>query len=166
MRLGLSWMIDGSLENAVWYGRGPWENYADRCTGSFVGKYSSTVTDLYEEYVRPQDNGYRSDVRWFEFKDADGKGVRFSADFPMFVQALHFSMEDLMDSRHFNGERRRASLLEPRSEICLNIDLRQLGLGGASCGPKPMDKYIFPVQHEKFTVKISACGVCDSCGGE
>ena len=157
MRLGLSWMLDGSLENAQWYGRGPWENYVDRCTGSFVGKYSSSVTDLYEEYVRPQDNGYRSDCRWFEFKDSAGKGVRFSADFPMFVQALHLSMEDLMGARHFNGERRRAVILEPRSEICLNIDLRQLGLGGASCGPRPMDKYRVPVQHETFTVKISAC---------
>ena len=90
-------------------------------------------------------------------KDADGKGVRFSADFPMFVQALHFSMEDLMGARHFNGERRRAYIVEPRSEICLNIDLRQLGLGGASCGPAPMDKYKVPVQHETFTIKISAC---------
>ena len=153
-RLGLSMLLDPSLENVEWYGRGPGENYIDRCTGSFIGRYSSTVTDLYETYVRPQDNGYRSDVRWVEFKDGEGRGVRFSADFPLFVQALHYSWEDLMYARHRNGEARRNGILVPRDEICLNLDLRQLGLGGASCGPKPMDKYIFPVRHEKFTITI------------
>ena len=154
-RLGLSWILDPSLENVEWYGRGPEENYIDRCTGSFVGKYESTVTDLYESYIRPQDNGYRSDVRWFALKDSEGRGVKFTASFPMFVQALHYDWEDLMYARHRNGEERRNERLVPREEICLNLDVRQLGLGGRSCGPKPMEKYIFPVQKESFTITIS-----------
>lgn len=155
-RLGLSWMIDSSLENVEWYGRGPGENYVDRCTGSFIGRYSSTVTDMYEQYVRPQDNGYRSDVRWFELKDTDGHGVRFSADFPMFVQALHYNCEDLLYARHRNGELRRNQMPEPRKEVCLNIDLRQLGLGGASCGPRPLAEYTPAICKETFTITISS----------
>jgi len=155
-RLGLSMLLDGSLENVEWYGRGPQENYIDRCTGSFVGRYSNTVTGMYEQYVRPQDNGYRSDVRWVQFTDASGRGVRISGDFPMFVQALHYSADDLMYARHCNGEARRNQPLVPRKEICLNVDLRQLGLGGASCGPKPLAKYIFPIRREQFCLTFEA----------
>lgn len=157
-RLGLSLLLDPSLENVEWYGRGPEENYIDRCTGSFIGRYSSTVTDMYEAYVRPQDNGYRSDVRWVCLSDKDGRGVKISGDFPIFFQALHYGWEELMYARHCNGEKRRISIPEPRREVCLNIDLRQLGLGGASCGPEPMEKYIFPVRNEKFTVELSPAG--------
>jgi len=154
-RLGLSMILDSSLENVSWYGRGPKENYIDRCTGSFIGRYESSVSEMWEEYIRPQDNGYRSDVRWIALWDESGKGVKFSADVPLFAQALHFDWEDLMYARHLNGEKRHNEILTPRKEVCLNLDLRQLGLGGASCGPKPMDKYIFPVQSETYTITIA-----------
>ncbi|MBQ0149897.1 MAG: DUF4981 domain-containing protein [Bacteroidales bacterium] len=154
-RLGLSLKLDSALENMEWYGRGPWENYIDRKTGSFIGRYKSTVSEQYETYIRPQDNGYKSDVRWVKFTDETGHGVMFSADVPLFVQALHYDWEDLEFARHRNGQKRFDSIREPRREICLNLDIRQLGLGGASCGPKPMDKYIFPVQPETWTVTIA-----------
>lgn len=154
-RLGISLMLDGSLENMEWYGRGPWENYVDRKTGSFIGRYKSTVTDQYERYVRPQDNGYKSDVRWVEFTDDAGRGVRFSSNDPLFVQALHYNWEDLEYARHRNNQEHIVNIPEPRREICLNLDLRQLGLGGASCGPRPMDKYIFPIQNETWSITIS-----------
>lgn len=154
-RLGLSMLLAKDYENITWYGRGPWENYTDRKTGSFIGKYTSTVTEQYEEYIRPQDNGYKSDVRWVELTDAVGKGVRFSADMPLFVQALHYDAEDLEYARHRNGEERRNALREPRQEVCLNLDIRQLGLGGASCGPAPLENYIFPIQPETWTLTIA-----------
>lgn len=155
-RLGISMIIDPAFEYASWYGRGPMENYIDRKTGSFIGRYESTVTALYEQYVRPQDNGYRSDVRWFALADASGAGVKFSSDEPMFVQALHFSWEDMEYARHRRGRDRVFSVIAPRREICLNLDLRQLGLGGNSCGPIPMKKYIFPIRDEHWTINISA----------
>ncbi|MCF0175814.1 MAG: DUF4981 domain-containing protein [Bacteroidales bacterium] len=153
-RLGISLMLDGSLEQVEWYGRGPRENYVDRCSGSFIGRYNSTVTELYEEYVRPQDNGYRSDIRWFEFRDKAGKGVRFSGDIP-FVQALHYDREDLEFARHRNGQVRNVNIKAPREEICLNLDYRQTGLGGASCGPAPLDENIVRPQQENWTIRIS-----------
>ena len=153
-RLGLSLRLDPALENVRWYGRGPMENYVDRGTGSFLGVWESTVAGLYEPYVRPQDCGYRSDVRWVAFSAADGSGVRFSASEPMFVQALHHSMDDLGFSRHLNGQRRAYSPPKFRRDVRLNLDIRQLGLGGGSCGPKPMEKYIFPVKAESWTIVI------------
>ena len=157
-RLGLSLKLDKALESMRYYGRGPRENYVDRKTASFVGVYDSTVTEQFEDYVRPQDNGYKCDVRWAEFTNAAGKGVRFSASEPLFMQALHYSAEDLEFSRHRRGQQRFRVPLAKRDEVCLNLDIRQLGLGGASCGPKPMGKYIFPVQREEWTLKVEPVG--------
>ena len=154
-RLGLSLRLDGALERMRWYGRGPYENYVDRCTGSFLGVYDSTVTDQFVAYARPQDNGYKGDVRWVEFADAKGRGVRFSASEPLFVQALHYTAEDLEFARHRAGQQRFRAPLVPRREVCLNLDIRQLGLGGCSCGPRPMDKYIFPIEKTQWTLRIA-----------
>jgi len=153
-RLGTTWKLDKALENMAYYGRGPYENYIDRCTGSFLGLWESTVTAQYEDYVRPQDNGYKCDVRSVRFTDADGFGVEFSCDEPLFVQALHYEMEDLEFARFRAGENRHRTPLVKRDEVILNLDVRQLGLGGGSCGPKPMDKYIFPIQKETWTLSV------------
>ena len=153
-RLGLSWRLDAALERMSWYGRGPHENYVDRSSGAFVGLYESTVTDQFVNYVRPQDNGYRSDVRWAAFVNAEGSGVKFSASEPLFVQALHVTAEDMEFARHRNGQQRFRAPLVPRPEVCLNLDVRQLGLGGNSCGPQPMRKYVFPVEKTAWTVRL------------
>lgn len=141
-RLGLSLRLDPAFEEMLYYGRGPHENYVDRRTSAFLRVWNDTVTNLYEPYVRPQDNGYRTDVRWVEFRDSAGAGVRFSASEPLFVQALHCAAEDLAFARHVNGQVRHRTPVPMRDEIYLNLDIRQLGLGGASCGPRPMDKYL------------------------
>ena len=153
-RVGLSLKLDKSLEAMRYYGRGPRENYVDRKTGSFFGVWESTVTDQYEPYVRPQDNGSKCDVRWAEFRDASGRGVRFSASVPLYLQALHYEREDLEFARHRNGQQRTNVPLVPVDEVCLNLDVRQLGLGGASCGPRPMQKYIFPIQREEWVLRL------------
>ena len=155
-RLGLSMMLEPDYENMVWYGRGPWENYVDRCSGAFLGVWQSTVTEQYVDYVRPQDCGYKCDVRWAEFSDAKGRGVRFAGSVPLFVQALHHSWEDLEFARHRDRQQRLWNVKPPRKEVCLNLDLRQLGLGGASCGPIPEKEYVFPIVDESWTVTLSA----------
>ena len=154
-RLGLSMRLASPLEFMRWYGRGPWENYIDRATGAFVGVWESTVEEQYVDYVRPQDNGYKGDVRWVEFHDKFGRGVRFSADRPLFVQALHYDRESLEFARHRNGQQRFRTPLVPTEDICLNLDVRQTGLGGASCGPVPMDKYRFnPNEPTSWKLKL------------
>ena len=155
-RVGTAQMLDGALERMRWYGRGPWENSVDRRTGCDVGVYESTVTGQYVDYIRPQDNGGKSDVRWVEFTDpTDGKGVRISADEPFFVQALHFTRDDLDRCRHRSGEPRRYNPLKPRKETVLTIDCRQTGLGCNSCGPIPLEPYRFAVEKTAWTLVIS-----------
>ena len=167
-RLGKTMILDQRLENVEWYGRGPEENYIDRRSGSFVGCYKSTVTNLFEEYVKPQDNGYRSDVRWIELTAEDGTGVRFSGDMPLYVQALHYNWLDLVSARHRRGQERIMSLTDTRGnedniviaptarkEVFLNLDIRQTGLGNNSCGNRTRDEYCFPIQPETWSITIS-----------
>jgi beta-galactosidase len=73
------------------------------------------------------------------------------------MQALHYDMNSLNAARHFVGETPHRSRLQRRDEVCLNIDVRQTGLGGASCGPKPMGKYLFnPSEKTEWSFKIEA----------
>ncbi|MGN0833412.1 MAG: glycoside hydrolase family 2 TIM barrel-domain containing protein [Kiritimatiellia bacterium] len=154
-RLGLTLRLDDALDRVEYYGRGPRENYVDRLTGSFLGRYESSVAGLAEEYVRPQDNGCRSDVRWVTFADRQGRGVRFAASEPLFFQALACDWEDLEFARHRNRQQRFRTPVPDRRETFLNLDVRQLGLGGASCGPAPMEKYVFPIEKTVWELCIS-----------
>ena len=153
-RIGLSLKLDKSLERMVWYGRGPFENYVDRCTGSFLGVWRSTVTGQYVDYVRPQDCGYKADVRWVVFQSEDGRGVRFTSTEPMFVQALHYDCEDLDFARHRAGQKRHRTPLAPVEEIRLNLDCRQLGIGGGSCGPLTLPRYRFDVKETAWQLRM------------
>ncbi len=153
-RLGTSWKLDSSMENIAWYGRGPWENYVDRSSGSFLGYWESTVTKQYVDYVRPQDCGYKSDVRWVAFTDADGDGMLVKGAKPFFFQAIHYGWEDLEFARHRNGQQRIFNPPAARAEVCLNLDCRQLGLGGNSCGPAPEAAYIFPIEKTSWSMTL------------
>ena len=157
-RFGTSWRLTAALENMEWYGRGPFENYIDRKTAAFVGRYRSTVADQFVPYVRPQDCGYKCDVREVAFTDKEGRGVRFSADRPLFVQALHYTWEDLEYSRHRSGQLRQYHPLVPRDEVCLNLDVGQCGLGGRSCGQRPLDNYLLKAKPETWTLRLSPVG--------
>ena len=153
-RLGLSLKLKGAFERMLWFGHGPLENYVDRNGGSDVGLYDSTVTEQFVDYVRPQDNGYKSGVRWVAFADGEGDGVMFRGDTTMFVQALHFGADELENARHHVRNESRHAPLVPREETCLNLDIRQLGLGNGSCGPQPLSIYRFPVKPERWTLRM------------
>jgi beta-galactosidase len=156
-RIGLSMRLSPTLETMRYYGRGPWENYVDRNASTFVGIWDSTVKDQFVNYARPQDNGYKTDVRWAEFfEKGSGRGVKFEADIPLFMQALHYEENDLASVRHIRGEKRKCFELEESHEIFLKLDARQTGLGGNSCGPIPLKEYIInPNEKVEWTLKIS-----------
>jgi beta-galactosidase len=152
-----------------YYGRGPHENYIDRCSASDVGYYESTVSEQYVEYARPQDNGYRSDVRWAAFLDGDGDGVLVKGDVPLYVQALHYSVDEMELQRHrggggggLKGPNRFYAPMFPRREVMLNLDLRQCGLGNGSCGPGPLARYVFENKREEWTVTFVPVRGADS----
>ncbi|HRU19708.1 MAG TPA: glycoside hydrolase family 2 TIM barrel-domain containing protein, partial [Kiritimatiellia bacterium] len=126
-RMGVRMMLDGALERMAYYGRGPWENYVDRNTGSDIGYYTGTVTEQYVPYVRPQECGGKSDVRWAAFLDRNGRGIHFTFPQPLFVTALHYTSEDLEGARHRKGMERLFNPPTPRSEVCLALDIAQMG---------------------------------------
>ncbi len=163
-RVGVFMRLDKALEDMRYFGRGPWENSIDRCTGCDVGLWSSTVSGQYVDHIRPQDNGGKTGVRWAEFFDkADGRGVRFEyLDEPFMMQALHFTRDDLDGARHRRGEKRVYNPPAPREEVCLSLDCRQMGLGCNNCGPIPLPQYRFPVERTvwRFLMRPLARPAC------
>ena len=153
-RMGLGWKISRELSNVAWYGRGPGENYVDRCTSAFVGLWKSTVAEQYVDYVRPQDCGAKTGVRWVSLTDGAGRGIVVSGDEPFVFQALEYDWEDLEFSRHRNGEKRHRTPLVKVPWTCFNTDAFQTGLGGASCGPAPTEKNIVRPTPKKWALTV------------
>lgn len=141
-KVGLQFSVPAVFSHFAWYGRGPLESYPDRKLGMDIGRYEGTVDEQFTPYVRPQDNGNKEDARWAALWDEDGVGFRIVPDRPLSVSVSRFRPEDLDAARHRNGELRRYAPLRPRDEVIVNVDVAQMGLGGASCGPQPMEQYI------------------------
>jgi beta-galactosidase/beta-glucuronidase len=141
-KVGVQMRVTGELEQFAWLGRGPWESYPDRKTAADIGLYRGTVSQQFTEYVRPQENGNKEDVRWAALTNTAGAGVLIVAETPRFaVTVSHFTADDLDAARHRNGEPKKFARLVPRREIVVSLDEQQMGLGGASCGPQPMAGY-------------------------
>jgi len=153
-RLGLSVLVRGDCERASWFGRGPWENYADRKTSAFMGCWEMNVSDLFHPYLRPQETGNRCDIRWLTLKDETGRGLRVEGQ-PFFeYSALHFRVEDL-DPGLEKGQTHAAEL-KPRPEIQLVVGAAQMGVGGdTSWGDRPHPPYLIPLQTTRFTFVLS-----------
>ena len=136
-RVGTELVLDGSLKNVQWYGRGPWENYIDRNTSAFVGLYSSDVKGLNFPYIRPQETGYRTDVRWVKLENEQA-GLLIQGD-----PFICFSAQNQKKSDYSNAPNKKDNLQHPydlktRDEIYLNVDYRMMGVGGdTSWGDEP-----------------------------
>ncbi len=133
-KVGVQMFVDAGYETFTWLGRGPHENHIDRNRSADVGLYSGSVAEQYEEYVRPQDNGNKSDVRWAALTNAAGSGLMVLTDGTYSVSAHHNTASDYASAQHIHR-------LKPRDEIVFCVDAKQMGLGGASCGPPPLEKY-------------------------
>ncbi len=152
-RLGLQTMFNKSLENVEWFGKGPAENYPDRNSAAFVGRYSSTVSDMKENYVRSQSMGCRTATRWLTLTDDNGKGIKITAlDSPFDFTALHFTDRDLWDAK-YGHEIDKVK----RDEVVVNLDCATRGLGSASCGPGPRPEFILkPDTTYSYSFRVSA----------
>jgi beta-galactosidase len=154
-RVGMNMELSESLNQVAWYGRGPHENYSDRKLSAHVGLYESSVADLYVPYMRPQENGYRTDVRHLVFK-AGESGLRINADEVIGFSAHHNRMEDFIppakiaitseDGPSARDNKKRVNIhvndIEPRDLVSLNIDFGQMGVGGDdSWGKRTLQKY-------------------------
>ncbi len=151
-RIGVVMRVARPYEIFRWYGRGPWENYADRKRSADMGVWSGSVTGQYVPYVKPQETGNKEDVRWLTLTACDGTGLLVTAEGQlMAASAIHFTAADLATARH-NYE------LKPRPEVVLSLDAKQSGLGNSSCGPGVLERYaVLPSQPYHLHLRISAC---------
>ncbi len=133
-RVGTLFELDGSLNELVYFGTGAHETYPDRKIGR-IGRYVSTVAAQYIPYVRPQENGGHTAVRWFELVNAQGTGLRFVMGKPAQVSVTPNRDADLADSTH-DVE------VVPCGNTVVHIDTAHRGVGTASCGPDTLDKYL------------------------
>ena len=145
-RAGVVCAVDSSFSRVSYYGKGPWENAFDRSAGVLIGRYSTTADGLREHYVKPQSGGDRA-VYEVALTNAKGKGMSVSSDKLFFFSANRYTDKDLMDCSH-EWE------LKARPYLWLHLDAAQRGLGNASCGPGPMEKYTIPQQPITYKLRL------------
>ncbi len=124
VRFGTQLALADSYKNVEWYGRGPHENYCDRKTGAKIAVHKMTVSEMEHKYMRPQENGCRTDVREIKVTDDNQKGIKISAcETPLSFNAWHYSQMDLEKATHIHE-------LVDKNITTLSIDLAQCGVGG------------------------------------
>jgi beta-galactosidase len=133
-RLGVLLTAPPGMEQLTWFGRGPHESYSDRKAGALVGRYHGTVSAQYVPYIMPQEHGNKTDVRWLSLRREDGVGLLIIGRDLFEANVSHYSAQALTQARHTNQ-------LFPSDEVYVHIDVRQRGLGGASCGPDTLEQY-------------------------
>ena len=158
-RYGMQLQMPASFSKLEYYGRGPEENYIDRHSSSFIGKYEANVKDEYYPYVRPQESGNHTDIRYFSiFNPATGKGITFEGYAPMECSAIPYLVEDLdagIEKEHAWGQ--HSGDLVEKGLVQLHIQQRQFGLGCIdSWGSSPMEKYRMHYQDRCFSFVIKA----------
>lgn len=134
-RVGMRLLIPGEFRAVEWYGRGPHETYWDRQTGAAVGRYRSTVDELWTPYVEPQENGNRTGVRWVAFTDGAGRGLRAVGLPSLSFSAWPFPASELERAKH-------SAEIRMSKETTVNLDYLQMGVGGDdSWGAQPHRQY-------------------------
>ena len=155
-RYGMQLQMPKAYNEVQYYGRGPVENYCDRNSSEFIGVYSNKVADEYYPYVRPQESGNHTDVRWFRVKDQQGRGLEFYSDAPMEASALNYLVADLDDGPHKDKKwGHHSGDLTERQLTQVHIQQRQFGLGCVnSWGAWPREEYQLPYKDYDFTFVI------------
>lgn len=139
-RIGMMGTFNGNLNKVKWYGRGPEENYWDRKTASFIGLYQDLVENMNTKYIRPQENGNRSDVKWFSLINSTGEGLHFESQSVFNFSVFPFLYEEL--SYYSQNVNKHGSEILSSDITTLNIDYLQMGVGGDnSWGAKTHEKY-------------------------
>ncbi|HPA87377.1 MAG TPA: glycoside hydrolase family 2 TIM barrel-domain containing protein, partial [Bacteroidales bacterium] len=162
-RMGMQMQLPDEFTNLKWFGRGPHENYADRKTSAEVGLYESTVDDQYVPYIRPQENGYKTDTRWLTLTDETGTGLLVSGNPVICFAALNNIHDDFESPGKLSQYRKDAKSanthtndIKPRELVNLNVDLGQMGVGGDnSWGAEIHPKYRLLERRYEYTFRIS-----------
>lgn len=147
-RFGLQLVMPSGTEEVEYFGYGPHENYIDKKHSVKKGKYLTTVDEMFENYLMPQENGSRCGTEWAIISNAFGMGLEFTSDTDFSFNAAHYTTEDLTAAEHPHE-------LEKRKETVVNIDYKISGVGSNSCGPELLGKYRLNEKEFEFGIKIT-----------
>jgi beta-galactosidase len=159
-RFGMRMELPPEFDHLQWFGRGPYESYWDRKAGTPVMTFEGLVSDQFHPYVRPQETGNKTDVRWMTFRRASdglglmvlaagGEGESLGEDPYLSMSALHYTQEDLDDGPE--KDQRHAGELRERDLVAVDVDFRQMGVGGiTSWGPTALPQYSLPYEDYSY----------------
>lgn len=147
-RIGVKMTLNKKCNKVKWSGRGPGESYSDSKQRNLFGVYEKTVPELFTNYVRPQENGNRTDCRWVSLTDDRGMGLMAAAEDKFDFSAMYYEASDLEKAKHTID-------LKERDYIVLNLDYKQNGLGTNSCGQSQLEKYRCRFELFKLSMKLS-----------
>lgn len=149
-RFGMQLVMPKSFEQISYYGRGPVENYSDRNHSTDLGIYNQTVSEQFYAYVRPQENGNKTDIRWWKQLNAAGDGLQFIAEAPFSASALHYTIASLDDGAQKNQS--HSNEVKEADLTNVLIDKAQMGLACVnSWGAIPEPQYLLPYGDYEFT---------------
>lgn len=152
-RFGMEVQIPADLNKIEYYGRGPIENYSDRKSSAFIGQYRQTVAEQFYPYIRPQETGNKTDIRWWTQHNLNGDGFKIVGSEPFSASALNFTTQ-LLDEG-LRKDQRHSEELIPENLVNLHIDKVQMGLGCiTSWGHKPLSQYMLPYGDYEFKFTI------------
>lgn len=160
-RVGLNLELPRAFDHMTWYGRGPFENYWDRNHAAYVGLYESSVADQYVPYVRPQENGYKTDVRWVALTNDDDVGL-LAVGLPLLSVSAHHNVLEDFESPEAGYMARQEAVnrhtidVRPRDLVSLDLDYKQMGVGGNnSWGQETIEKYrlLEPAYEYRFRIR-------------
>lgn len=156
-RFGMTLTMPRAYDRINYYGRGPIENYVDRHTSTFLGIYDQSVGEQYWDYIRPQESGNKTDVRWWSvYNPQDGRGLTFSGTEPLEMAALHYTTDDLDGGPVKDALQMHSGDLTPRPFTVVHISQKQMGLGCVdSWYSRALDKYMIPYADHKFSFIIT-----------
>lgn len=146
-KIGLQLKLPEEFNSVKWFGRGPFETYPDRAAAGTIDEFKMSVNDLHFDYIVPQENGNRSEVRWISLSNNNNTSLLISSDSLFNFSARHYSNDALNAAKHINE-------LNTENNTYLNIDYLQNGLGTATCGPGCLDKYLINAKPLAFNFTI------------
>jgi beta-galactosidase len=154
-RFGMQLQLPKSFDKVAYYGRGPIENYADRKDCMPLGIYHQTVDEQFYPYIRPQETGTKSDLRWYRVLNTAGKGIEVVAEAPFSASALHYTIDSLDDGPEKHQSHSAEVKQADFTNVC--IDQAQMGLGCVnSWGAWPREEYLLPYRDYCFKFVIRA----------
>jgi beta-galactosidase len=155
LRVGFLYALPQAYRTVQWYGRGPHESYQDRKTGAAIGLWRGLIAEQHHDYMRPQETGNKTDVRWMELNGGGVPGLRIAGAAPLSANVLAFPYADL--SRRAPGTRRSSDIV-PHDQVSLLVDAIQSGVGGDTqwnADGRPLPQYRVPLAPRRFVFRLT-----------